>query len=201
LFFLSSCAKNPFESSENIYVQKPLDRTLYNQVQFFQKDEGFKYHIYGNSTYYQDNYSFFTVTNDIRTPDPEDILLGYTGFSTGWFWRNDYFSNTNKTPLFIYEIRMYEVYFLDEYDYKKDTFLIEGTTCEILFSDAIKEAPHEYINGGNVKITLQSQSNSRIRSDLFVVENNGKWYVTTRGLYSFEISDSFKNQLIETGII
>ena len=59
----------------------------------------------------------------------------------------------------------------------------------------------ESVHGSKTKVVLRSETNPRVFSLLSLHLIDGTWYVSTSHLYGFEITDEFKQLLIENKII
>lgn len=183
------------------------DKDLFEKVHFFTNEDGDKFIKYEGISYYWDFAQFFFVTDRHQIMDDGDIMLGWSGKA----YVQAYCSYTKELPLFIYERHSGYVYFCEEYDFWADTFAIEGTNIKIVFSDIVNSIKEhegerlidylstEYLSG--TKITLHSKTNTRIRSQLTIFCKEEKWYVSTKSLKCFEITDEFKVLLTENGIL
>ena len=201
LIFIASLLLNScVPLSEGFYSEE--EKKLYKQVEL-QEDENGKITLaYKETLYNYDEYGFFSVLENPHCINDGDIMLGWTGPPSGFFYTQEYYSYTQNSPLFIYTLRGWNVYFCETYDYILDTFVIEGTNAKIVFSDAIKEKIMlESVHGSKTKVVLRSETNPRVFSLLSLHLIDGTWDVSTSHLYGFEITDEFKQLLIENKII
>lgn len=156
-------------------------------------------------SYYWDEKSFFNVTQNNDKIDEGDVQIGWNGLSSGFGYVNYYYSDTDKNPLFVYNPRLREVFLRSDYDYKSDTFMLEGTYSKIIFSDAVTEneldrsTATRYNHG--TWINLQSETHSRLRIHVNILSIADKWYIQTQSGYTFEITDDFLNLLVKNQII
>ena len=111
-----------------------------------------------------------------------------------------YYAENKKNPLFIYETHFGTVYLKDNYDFKDEVFILEGTDAEISYSEALlyrlsddekdeftlSLTPHEN------DIVLYSKKHARLRIEMTVYSNKQNFVgvVTTRsGNICFILSD------------
>lgn len=176
-------------------------KELYNKVEFVSVENEQHYVIYQNAKYYLDDNGFFQVTESHDAIDENDVRLGWNGK----MYKNDYYSNTQEQPIFIYNLRLQEVYFREGYNYRSDLFIIEGTDSKICFSDAIVGIDSYFdslVSGENeMNITLRSETNPRVCAPLELFSHEGIWYVRTHYIRSFRISNEFITLLMQNGII
>ena len=190
---LSSCDRNYTDN----------DKALHNKVTFIYDENDDKTLIYNGISYYFDKYALFIVWEEDWWENQgeikDDIMIAWTGphlTSTV-----EYYSYTQDSPLFIYS-SIGEVYYCETYDYKFDTFVVEGTNAKFVLSDAIRvDETFGSLYSSNTSVILRSETYPRVFSDLDIVSIEGTWYAKTRGCYCFEITDEFKQLLIENKII
>ena len=194
--FLNSCV--PF--CDGFYSKE--EKKLYKQVTRQEDQNGDITLEYNGISYYYDNLGFFSVLENSHCINDGDIMLGWTGSPSGLFYTQEYYSYTQNAPLFIYTIRGWQVYFCETYDYKLDTFVIEGTDSKIIFSDAISEKPaYESYYNFKTRVVLRSETDPRVVCKLWLYLKNDIWYVSSSQDYYFEITNEFKQLLIENKII
>ena len=183
----------------------PTYKDLYQKVKVFYQDNEDDYAVYQDIKYYFDKMHFFDVTESPHYIDEGDILLGWNGLSSGWGYIDYYYSDTSENPLFIYNLRLSEVLFRNDYDYQADIFVLNDTNEKFIFSDAIKDfsfikdATILYKN--SVDIELCSEKYPRLKASLTLFQHNNEWYVSTKHFNAFSISDEFVDILTQNGYI
>jgi len=194
---LSSCDKNYADN----------DKALHNKITFIHGENGHKTLIYNGISYYFDKYALLDAWEDGWSGEKDDIkddiMITWTGAWMGphLMYTVEYYSYTQDSPLFIYS-SIGEVYFCETYDYKFDTFVVEGTNAKFVLSDAIRvDETFGSLCGSNTSVILRSETYPRVFSDLDIVSIEGTWYARTRRCYCYEITDEFKQLLIENKII
>ena len=68
-------------------------------------------------------------------------------------------------------------------------------------SSPIIEKPVYELYSRLTNVVLRSKNNHRVVSEIALHFKDGGWYVVTAGSYYFEITNEFKQLLIENGII
>ena len=177
------------------------DQDLRGKVTFTEDSEGHRSLTYQDTTYYYDEKEFFSVTEDPHTIPDGDVMVGWNGMAIQWFYVHEYHSYTQDAPLFIYNIRPNDIYFRQDYDYRMDTFLLEGTDVAVVFSDAITEHRLGSIYQTEATITLRSQTDPRVVATLDLASYDGVWCVVTRRGHCYRITDQFKELLDQYDII
>ena len=130
-----------------------------------------------------------------------DVLVGWT--PSLYFYK--YYSNTEDNPVFIYEANFDKLYIRDDYDYKTDTFIIEGTDHSFVFSDMLTflDGPRDdYFHLGlgspnAIDVFLYSEFCPRLRIYLKLNYVNDMWIANVygNGYYWFELSDELLQML------
>ena len=110
------------------------EKDLYKKVTLLEDENGNQSLVYNEISYYHDNFGFFSVLENPHCINEGDIMLGWTGSPLGIFYTQEYYSYTQDLPMYIYTLRGWDVYFCEIYDYRSDTFVIEGTNSKIIFS-------------------------------------------------------------------
>ncbi len=115
------------------------------------------------------------------------ILLSWNGSRIfRYAYTSFYFSDTEKDPFYIYSVATqsyWHTYFKKDYNYKTDTFFIEGTDCEALFSDFCNPSGYLRIPPKEAtdikKVTLKSKTNPKIGFIVEFFEVDNEWYSLT----------------------
>ena len=130
-----------------------LDESLHNQIEFVSDDDiNNSYIIYKNK-----KYLYAGTTNSIRVTSNEDGIAAFKSFEgdimLSWNghryigYIHEYYSYTSDNPIFIYNYPG-QVYFREDYSYSTDTFIIKGTSAEIVGEEIFgTEQPHfDFVN-------------------------------------------------------
>ena len=161
-------------------------------------DDGKSGYVYQNKKYYA-NY-IFNVTRSDSIYDEDDIKIAGDVFS-------DFYSYTADDPIYIYSIsKGLIVYLREDYDYRSDHFIIEGTDSSFLFSEAIANQPSVQYDGFKTypiktSVYIHSETYPKIRAHILVFLEDGKWYALFEGFDAYLLSDEFVDMLIENEII
>ena len=181
-----------------------LDENLHNVIETVKGEDGLEGIYYEDELYYIDRWNLFAVTDDSWGADEGDVLLSWNGLRFGY--KQMFYSYTKDTPLFIYETALDNVFFNKTYDFFSDTFVINGTDAEIVFSDMTNDFS-KHTNGDlreTVCIQLYSKSHPRIRMELELEYIENQWYFSSflQGPSpDWTVSDVFMQILSENGII
>lgn len=198
LFILSSCGLD---------YRFSLDDELHNQIEYVSEDEASAHIIYQGGKYlHVGSTNLFSVDtykvedNYYKSYD-DDILLSWNGSRYVWYI-DEYYSDTAEKPLFIYNERVHDVFFHEDYDYLKDTFVIENTDDEIVY-EKIFDTKQDSFNFTNpVRVSMTSKLHSRIKTYVEIEFSNNQWYLTLPDSNDVWIaSDEFINLLLENEII
>jgi hypothetical protein len=181
-----------------------LDEDLHNIIKAGENSYGENYYIiYQDTKYYCDEMYLFSLHGGSGSYVEGDVWLSWNG--PRFFYKNFYYSDTAENPVFIYEIRCDDIFFREDYDYKSDTFVIEGTDKKFVFSDAITEQEVEYdlfkTYYEQKDFVIYSEKYPRIRTELTLFFESGEWCVIGTGYFGFAITDEFAEILTEEGII
>ena len=195
IFSLTSCG---------IKEALALDESLHDVIEDIKGEDGVKSICYQDETYYADSRNLFTVTSDDWNIDEGDALLSWNGSRFGY--KKMFYSYTKETPLFIYETAYDDVFFHKAYVYTSDTFIIDGTDAEIVFSD-IESDLSEYTDVNlqeDAHVQLYSKNHPRIRMELDLLCIEDQWYFRSALPGSSPIwiaSDAFVQILFDYKII
>lgn len=169
LFTMASCGLD---------YRYQLDESKHNVFEVYWEDED------TNSTYfvYQGEKYVHTEESDVLNvytdeyPFSDDILICWNGHRYIWYI-DEYYSNTDNNPLFIYNSRLNWVYFRENYDYKSDIFVVEGTDLEIVWNDIFDSTVENvnFISQNNVSI--YSKQCPRIKTSLELSLVDGQWFI------------------------
>ena len=197
--------------------QPQMDENLHNKIINVWENNEPTYIIYQGQKYmYVGNINFVGI--NLRTGLPqfdEDVMLSWNG-PRYWGYTDIYRSYTADNPLFIVSDR-YNVYFHEDYDYTKDTFVIKNpdaeiawennfviknTDAEIVWED-IFELEQPYFNPANsIKIIAFSKQCPKIIFQLKLTCVQEQWYIflpDKRGVWT--VSDTMVQLLEDNEII
>lgn len=181
-----------------------LDETLHNVIEDVRGEGGLEGICYQDQMYYIDRWNLFAVRNDSCNINEGDILLSWNGSRFGY--KKVFYSYTKDTPLFIYDATFDDVFFNETYDYLSDTFVINGTDAEVVFSDIANDlSKHTDMNlQEDVCIQLCSKKHPRIRMELDLEYIENQWYFCSAlsgSSPTWTVSDTFLQILSDNGII
>lgn len=186
-----------------------LDEKLHNQIEcVYEEDEAFypSYIVYNGEKYiYVGTLKSFPVStyevDDNYYLSYNDTLLGWNG--NRYFWYIDeYYSDTADNPIFIYNDRLYLVFFHENYNYLTDVFVIRNTNEEIQFKN-ILTSKCEYFDFSNpISIEISSKQYPRIKANIKLECINNQWYLSFPDSKEVWIpSDEFIRLLFENNLI
>ena len=181
---------------------RDYDENLRYQIQYVGNENGDPSHlIYQGETYlYAGPLSTFHVDTDKQN----DVILSWNGHRY-WGYVDVYRSYTTQNPVFIYCTRAgMPVYFHEDYDYKKDTFVIGESGAEIVLEDICDSKVFSIKTENCTKVVISSKQFPRIEFHLCLTYAEGEWYLSFKPNYLspwFKASDAFVQLLTENGII
>ncbi|MBO5789391.1 MAG: hypothetical protein J6R42_05540 [Clostridia bacterium] len=181
---------------------RPYDESLHYQIQYVGNENGDPCHlIYQGETYlYAGPLSTFHVDDDKQN----DVILSWNGHRY-WGYVDVYWSDTEQNPVFIYRTRAGgPVYFHEDYDYKKDTFVIGDSGAEMVLEDICDAKAYTIKAEQTTQVTISSKQYPRIKLHLCLTYAENQWYLSFEpNLLSpwFEVSDAFVQLLSQNGII
>ena len=182
-FVHMSCSDAPWEKWENLYEQYP---DQYDTVTLKSLDEDSYYYEYNGQRYNRDTLLLFEVWYEAAQELPEsDVLIGWYLERYMISYLNLYYSYTSEDPVCIYLSRIPEMFLREDYNYQSDTFVIEGTEHQFVFSDmltlsdafeyrVISSYPNEK------RFALYSKLYPRLRITLSLFQIDGVWYAGGR---------------------
>lgn len=191
-----------FSSCLGISFRRELDENLHNKVEYVPNNSDSI--IYQDAIYHKEKMFFLNVSNWEYEPLDGDINISWNG-SRHFFYISMFYSYSADSPLYIYQPQFQYLYLKEDYDYLSDTFVIENSGIEVVFSDMfydISEYSRYDTTSQAPKIILYSKNHPRIKICFQMVCVDGNWYMHPEK--SFEIwkaSDSFIKLLEENGLI
>lgn len=146
--------------------------------------------------YYRSKVGF--LANDIAATKDEYEYLGWTGY----FHKTYIYANAKEDPVFLYLTNTREVFFREDYNYRTDEFVIEGTDAKFRFSEAFLNTDYGISKyTGNTKIIIASTSYPTLKVTMSVFYRNGQWYACSRYMETHTLSDDFVSILVKNRII
>ena len=169
-------------SSCGLYYRYSLDESKHNKIDVVMEDGDTTSLIYKDTRYYfVGSTNFFSVMT-YETEDgyylsfEDDTLLSWNGNRYIWYI-DEYYSYTDNNPLFIYNSRLNWVYFRENYDYKSDIFVIEGTDLEIVWNDMFASAVEHVDFTPQKNVSIYSKQCPRIKTALELSFVDGQWFM------------------------
>ncbi len=185
-------------SSCGLDYRYSLDEDLHNQIEIiFEEDENDPSHI----IYKDKKYIFYTADQfyvDIRSNE-NDVMVSWNG-DRYFGYVDEYYSYTTVNPLFIYYKSW--IFFLEGYDYSKDTFVFGNTALEYAGEKIFYSNSPDFDFSNPILLPLHPKQCSRIRACLELVCIENQWYVSLQDSKEVWIpSDEFIEFLSENGLI
>ena len=181
-----------------------LEENLHYAIEDVRGEDGVEGIYYQDEMYYVDRWNLFSVTSDSWNINEGDVQLSWNGSRFGYL--KVFYSYTKDAPLFIYETAYDDVFFHESYDYTSDTFIIDGTDAEIVFSDIAGDLsnPVNVNLKEDICIQLHSKSHPRIRMEFDLERVENQWYFCSAlsgSSPTWTASDAFVQILTDHGII
>ena len=181
-----------------------LDEDLHNVIQVKTDDSNDpQYIMYQGVRYNYDKYGLFDSIVPHFNPKKNDKLVGWNGFRDGYI---DSYYLKESDPIFIYELRLRNAFLRDDYDYKSDTFRIQGTKEQFIFSNSFvdTDTDMDIDRLDTIKIVLKSESHPQLKIYLDIYCEDDGWYACSEKQFEkiiFALSDEFVNILYKNEII
>lgn len=184
-----------------------LNGSLHNQIEFVWKENDISYVIYqGNKYIFIGTTNFFSVdtyevdVNSYKSYE-DDILLSWNGYRY-YGYIDEYYSYTLDSPIFIYNARLNWVFFREDYNYIKDTFVIDEIAEEIIWEDIFNSPQNSFDFTDPIKVVLSSKQCPRITTYVKLMCVKNQWYLSLADSEDvWTPSDKFIKILSENGII
>ena len=198
---LSACSKAETDSFLNeitlgVWDRLLLDEETHNIIEFVDNDTV----EYQGNTYYLAPMIFI---QDSYAAVQEDRGYEYIGWSgPRFFYIDTYYGDSKDSPNVLYESRLNRTYFREDYDYKTDTFKIEGTEDVICFGEDLIESSYSPSNySAQEYIVLSSSTHTSLDIRLGILFDNGIWYAMSMDFVYFELSENCVDILMKNQII
>jgi len=201
---LSACSKEETNSFLNevtlgVWDRLLLDEKVHNVVEYVDENTV----KYQGNTYYLAPMIFI---QDSSTTVQEDRGYEYIGWSgPRFFYIDAFYGDSKDSPSILCNTRLHYTYFRQDYDYKTDTFKIEGTDDHISFSENVIELsdiPSTYgAYTSKDYVVLSSSTHPSLDIRLGIFEDDGIWYAYSMDFVYFELSENFVEILIKNQII
>ena len=135
-FAFSSCGV--YEAYSDWKERNEKYHDLAGKIEYLRDNELEIFYVeYEGKRYNEDTSWPFKVCDDNKTWKPlkDDVLISWSQAPLGMGYLDEYYSYTADNPVYIYMPRLGQTFVREDYDYKTDTFVIEGTNIE--FSDML----------------------------------------------------------------
>ena len=159
---------------------------------------------YMNAKYYPDD--LLELKNGYRLTTEEDhygyVFLSWNG--SRWAYINTYYSTQAENPLFIYEATSTDLYLREDFDYRSELFVVDGTDAEIAFSEAFPSVSDEWAPGGRLSDTnlvMCSKTVPQLQVNLRLLLKDGVWCGVGYNDRIFTFSEELTAILVENEII
>ena len=200
LFTLSACSKEETNSVLNEVTLGLWDRILleeetHNLIEYVD-DETIEYQ---GSKYYLAPMIFIQDSAKSVEEERGYEYICWTG--PRFFYIDTYYGDSKDSPNILYDVRLCDTYFREDYDYKTDMFQIEGTEDFICFGEDLIETDYKDMNYSAEYISLSSSTHTSLDIKLGIFFDNGVWYAYTSDLVYFELSENFVEILMKNQII
>lgn len=188
LLFCAGCSS--MDRNKYSVIERPNASTLvYNGVNYYK----FEKHIFG--AYSQED-------EELRYKDY--ILISWE-YNFPFTKQIGYYSYTIDNPDFIVEPNVLNnVYFREDYDVTAETFVVEETDIEIVFSNAFIE--DNIIDLGNkhydkIDLYWHSKTHYALRTNIEIVQVDNVYYINIPNGDTYQISDEFLLLLRDNEIV
>ena len=198
---LSACTREDVdvfldEITLGVWSRILLDEELHNIVKY-NEDDTIEYQ--GN-TYYRAPMMFINVNSYTVEEEMGYEYIGWNG--PRFFYIDVYYGDSKDAPNILYNTRLRDTYFREDYNYKTDLFKLEGTEDVICFGEDLMETSRKPENEyGGEDIFLVSSTHPSLDIHFDIIIENGIWYAQSDDFVYFEVSENFAEILIKNQII
>lgn len=160
---------------------------------------------YQGANYYLVNPGIFDVNLDEENESPL-VKLGWH-FNLPYTWQIRYYSYVVDEPNYIFtnDLGASEVWVKQDYDYMSDTFVIEGTSAAIVFSQAFTDHKLQEKHTNDKKIAefyWHSQTCPRIGTMVWIYLIDNTYYIEIPNYHNvYEVSSEFLALLMINEIV
>lgn len=148
-----------------------LDSDLHNLIEIGYTDTYVEEIFYHGVRYVRCDVGFDFISG--YEPYEGDVMLSWNG--PLFFYKNVYYSDTADNPYFIYELRMRDLYFREDYDYKSELYAIsenELTLADMMGEPVAQEKVRlEYA----IKVSIVSKTNPRFATTVELGRVGNDW--------------------------
>lgn len=175
-----------FVTTTSCYAYKhrhALDEDLHGQTEefFYEEDDEYFCLIYKGIVYKNVEDSRFLGMSFTDLYHTEDfVMISWEGYRY-IFYLNEYYSYTRDNPLYIYESRMQQLYFREDYNIYTDTFIVEETGREIVLQDIFASESKEIVFDNSAKkvdVFLSLKRSEHIKVKVELIFYNNVWHIT-----------------------
>lgn len=155
--------------------------------------------IYKGQKYISTN-SIFNI--ELET---DDVKLGWV-YNFPFNGTARYYSYTAENPLYIFCCTTGDyaskVYLREDFDYEKESFVLEGTETEIKLAEAFVKSEHELEANllDKCQISLYLKDEPRLKADIYCHWSEGKWFFRSGG-ECYVLSDELAEILADEGFV
>lgn len=128
----------------------------------------------------------------------------YIGWTGDRILYSEFYGDSRESPVFVYVPNTNHTLLRTDYDYKADTYLIEGTTALISLGEDLLDTGYtntELFNRKCTEIIVSSETHPTLTARLHIVLDNGAWYAISNTHVGYKLSEHFVNVLVENEII
>lgn len=166
--------------------------------------------------YFEDDITRFEYDGNVyyKPPVPfldqfivnEEAGYAYLGWVGSRFWYSSFvYSNSIEEPVFLYKTETRTTYLREDYDYRTDTFLVEGTGEVICFGEALLETDRKQtscVNYNTQEVVLSSVKYPLLKAMWYVYIEDNEWYaVSFEYMTPFKLSEDFIDILIDHDLV
>lgn len=134
--------------------------------------------------------------------DEEYEYLGWTG-SRFWY-KSHIFAESKENSTFLYSTNTESTYLKEDFDYKTESFSINGTDIVFVFNDDLLECEGEQaeiFGKFTSDIVISSISCPKLRARLSFFDENNEWYAASNNMIKFKLSDHLVELLEQNNLL
>ena len=181
-----------------------LDESLHEQIEPVLEEDGTINIIYKDTKYIYSGEPYTFDVIEYKDVDGytvvDDVLLSWNGYRYIWYI-DEYYSYTADNPVYIYNERLGYLYFREDYDYKKDTFVVDGTNAKIVFENTFEIEVNRDSFFSPIRCSIASEKYPEIKVYVELAYIDDQWYVQFGSSRPCKASDEFIELLSDNGII
>lgn len=169
-------------TSCGLHYRYSLDESLHNEIEYVFEENDSSYIIFQDNKYVLVGTTSFFHVHTYKVDSSyylsyDDTLLSWNGNRyIGYI--DEYYSDTAIAPIFIYNKRLGNVYFREDYNYLTDTFVIESTGEEIVFENMFTSKLDYFEFDNSIRVDISSTQFPRIEARVDLVNFDERWYLS-----------------------